>query len=121
MVGEYARDFRELRVERGHLHVTCAACPRARLRHDDLRGVARDREADADVAVHGAAGIDLVVDADDAAGRVEQGPPELPWLIGASVWIAFGIEPVRRLDVRPVALTIPAVIVRSRPNGLPMA
>ena len=27
------------------------------------------------------------VDADHLAARVESGPPELPWLIAASVWI----------------------------------
>ena len=50
------------------------------------------------------------------------GPPELPWLIGASVWIAFGIvRPLGAWMSRPVALTMPAVIVRSSPNGLPIA
>ena len=54
--------------------------------------------------------------------RSSIGPPELPWLIGASVWIAFGIvRPFGAWMSRPVALTIPAVIVRSSPNGLPIA
>ena len=71
--------------------------------------------------VHGAA-LDLRVDADDAAVRSSSGPPELPWLIGASVWIAFGmLRPLGAWMSRPVALTIPAVIVRSSPNGLPIA
>ena len=50
------------------------------------------------------------------------GPPELPGLIGASVWIAFGI--VNWLGawiVRLSALMMPAVTVLGRPNGLPMA
>ena len=50
------------------------------------------------------------------------GPPELPWLIGASVWIASGIvSPSGAWMSRPVALTIPAVIVLSSPKGLPIA
>ena len=54
--------------------------------------------------------------------RSSSGPPELPWLIGASVWIAFWIErPLGAWMSRPVALTIPAVIVRSSPKGFPIA
>jgi hypothetical protein len=50
------------------------------------------------------------------------GPPELPWLIGASVWTAsLIVPPLGDWMSRPVALTIPAVIVRSSPNGLPIA
>jgi hypothetical protein len=50
------------------------------------------------------------------------GPPELPWLIAASVWIASVIENLfGAVIVRSVALTIPAVIVSWRPNGLPIA
>src|ERR1700739_1177089 len=50
------------------------------------------------------------------------GPPELPGLIGASVWIAFGIVNwFGAWIVRPSALTIPAVTVLGRPNGLPTA
>ena len=50
------------------------------------------------------------------------GPPELPGLIGASVWIAFSIvKPFGALISRCTAETIPAVAVRSRPNGLPIA
>jgi hypothetical protein len=42
--------------------------------------------------------------------------------MGASVWIASGIvSPFGDSMLRPVALTIPAVIVRSRPKGLPIA
>ena len=50
------------------------------------------------------------------------GPPELPWLIGASVWIAPEIEKLfGAVIVRSIALTIPAVIVSVSPNGLPIA
>ncbi len=53
---------------------------------------------------------------------LSSGPPELPWLIAASVWIAFGIVlPSGAWMSRPTALTMPAVIVRSSPNGLPIA
>ena len=50
------------------------------------------------------------------------GPPELPWLIAASVWIAPSIgvlsgEVISRLS----ALTMPLVIVLARPNGAPTA
>ena len=54
--------------------------------------------------------------------RSSSGPPELPWLIGASVWMAFAIvRPFGASMSRATALTIPAVIVRSSPNGLPIA
>jgi hypothetical protein len=47
------------------------------------------------------------------------GPPELPWLMGASVWMK------RRRSLPPsprsVALTMPAVTVCPSPNGLPIA
>src|SRR6478736_292691 len=54
--------------------------------------------------------------------RSSSGPPELPWLIAASVWIAPSIgvlsgEVISRLS----ALTMPVVTVPSRPNGLPIA
>ncbi len=56
-----------------------------------------------------------------------RGPPELPGLIAASVWmkssIAYGFS-VRLMMPRlprPIALTIPAVMVNSRPKGLPSA
>ena len=46
------------------------------------------------------------------------GPPELPWLIGASIWMnEYGLSPMSRLT----AETIPAVTVPPRPNGLPTA
>jgi hypothetical protein len=50
------------------------------------------------------------------------GPPELPGLIAASVWIAPEIEkPLGAWMVRPSAETMPLVTVPSSPNGLPMA
>ncbi len=50
------------------------------------------------------------------------GPPEFPWLIAASVWIAPVIEnSLGAVIVRFVALTMPAVIVSGRLNGLPIA
>ena len=52
---------------------------------------------------------------------LSSGPPELPGLIGASVWIAPGIvQPFGALIERP-ALTIPEVTVSGRLNGLPIA
>jgi len=53
-----------------------------------------------------------------------KGPPELPGLTGASVWIAFGIENPKPTEVgsdRPTPLAMPVVIVSLRPKGLPMA
>ena len=50
------------------------------------------------------------------------GPPELPGLIGASVWMTSSIEkPLGAWIERPMPETMPSVAVRSRPNGLPMA
>ena len=54
--------------------------------------------------------------------RFIKGPPELPGLMAASVWIACGIEKVVKAGiVRPKALTMPRVRVPSSPKGLPMA
>ena len=53
---------------------------------------------------------------------LSSGPPELPGLIGASVWITRSIEkPFGAWISRPVLETMPAVAVRSSPKGLPMA
>ncbi len=49
------------------------------------------------------------------------GPPLLPGLIGASVWIRLLSWPASSVIDRPRALTIPLVTVESRPNGLPTA
>ena len=62
------------------------------------------------------------VDADHLAALVTSGPPELPGLSAASVWIRFSISrTVRARSDRPSALTTPAVTVCWKPNGLPMA
>ena len=50
------------------------------------------------------------------------GPPELPGLSAASVWIRSSISrPVRARNERPSADTTPAVTVDSKPSGLPIA
>ena len=50
------------------------------------------------------------------------GPPELPGLIAASVWMTLSIvKPLGALIWRCSAETTPVVSVRSRPNGLPIA
>ena len=92
------------------------------LSDDVLDGVRGDGKADPDVAGRGVTRLDLRVDADDLATARESGPPELPWLIGASVWMTWSI--VKRFGAvmrRWRALTMPAVTVRSRPKGLPIA
>ena len=53
----------------------------------------------------------------------KSGPPELPWLIGASVWIASGTE---KVDVsesieRWIAETTPVASESAFPNGAPIA
>jgi len=54
--------------------------------------------------------------------ELTSGPPELPGLSAASVWMT---SPIRRpfwaRSERPTALTMPAVTVDSKPSGLPMA
>ena len=42
------------------------------------------------------------------------GPPELPWLIAASVWIPLGmVWPLGACRLRPVAETMPEVMEKS--------
>ena len=54
--------------------------------------------------------------------RFSSGPPELPWLIAASVWIESSIaKSFGEVICRWSALTMPLVTVSSRPNGLPIA
>ena len=49
-------------------------------------------------------------------------PPELPWLIAASVWIESSIvKPFGAVCCRCRALTMPHVTVFWSPNGLPIA
>jgi len=53
---------------------------------------------------------------------LRSGPPELPWLMAASVWIESLIVKLFGASIwRWSALTIPLVTVSSRPNGLPIA
>jgi hypothetical protein len=50
------------------------------------------------------------------------GPPELPGLSAASVWITSSISrPVRARNERPSAEITPVVTVDSKPSGLPIA
>ncbi len=51
--------------------------------------------------------------------RLNSGPPELPGLTAASVWMNWTRFSCGRS--RPFPLTIPAVMVLSNPNGLPIA
>src|SRR6478735_5432923 len=51
--------------------------------------------------------------------RSTSGPPELPWLIGASIWMKSSYGPLCRS--RPRAETMPAVTVVPMPKGLPIA
>ena len=94
------------------------------LRDDVLDGVRRDGEPDTDVAGRaGAEPVSICVLTPMTWPRaLRRGPPELPWLIGASVWITWSI--VKRFGAvmrRWSALMIPDVAVRSSPNGLPIA
>src|SRR5438876_196736 len=50
--------------------------------------------------------------------RFTSGPPELPGLIDASVWMKFSYVVIPTSD-RPVALTTPTVTVWSSPTGNP--
>jgi len=50
------------------------------------------------------------------------GPPELPGLMAASVWIRWSmITPLSACSERSSAEMMPVVSVQSRPNGLPIA
>ena len=54
--------------------------------------------------------------------RFRSGPPELPGLIAASVWMMPRISRLfSERNERFRLLMMPVVSVRSRPNGLPMA
>ena len=52
---------------------------------------------------------------------LSSGPPELPGLIAASVWIIGCSRPGIGKNGRPIALTTPTVTVWPRLKGLPMA
>ena len=51
--------------------------------------------------------------------RSSSGPPELPKLIAASVWMKFSNEASLIPSERPLALITPVVTVLSRFRGLP--
>ena len=54
--------------------------------------------------------------------RLRSAPPELPWLIEASVWMRFRtVKPEEMLAVRLSADTMPTVTLSPRPYGLPIA
>src|SRR3972149_5286092 len=54
--------------------------------------------------------------------ELSSGPPELPGLMAASVWITLRmLRPVSEGRTRPSALTTPVVRGRLKPYGLPMA
>ena len=52
--------------------------------------------------------------------RFTSGPPELPGLMEASVWMKFSYVAMPTSE-RPVALMTPTVTVWSSPKGFPMA
>ena len=90
--------------------------------------VDRDREAEADRAVAAASSAVRIEELMPTTlpARSTSGPPLLPGLIAASVWIAGYVvalpcpsEPT--LTGRLSALTMPLVTVDSRPNGEPIA
>ena len=86
-------------------------------RRDETSGVAGDGEAAALRRQD-----DRGVDADHLAARVTSGPPELPGLSAASVWMMSSISrPERARSERPSALTTPAVTVAGSRSGLPIA
>ena len=113
-VGDLRRHLLDLHAE------PAAARPcrrRAAARRRRLGDVGRNGEADADAA---AVGEKIAVLMPITwPSRLKVGPPELPRLIGASIWMksSYGPEPMSR----PRAETMPAVTVPPRPNGLPTA
>ena len=88
-----------------------------------LDGGDRDREADADAAAEAAPPV-AICELTPITWPVasSSGPPELPGLIAASVWMTSSIaKPLGAVMRRCSADTTPVVSVRSRPNGLPIA
>ena len=53
--------------------------------------------------------------------KFSSGPPELPGLMAASVWMASSMSMPSGSCTGRIELTMPRVIVPARPNGLPMA
>ena len=85
-------------------------------------GVGRHREADADVAAARRPSRSASSRRSRAPASSSSGPPELPGLIGASVWMTSSIEkPFGAWISRPMPETMPSVAVRSSPKGLPIA
>ena len=120
-------DLRELGAGRGDesCDLDAEVGVRDGLAGDDLvdhraDGVRRDREPDASLPPDWLWIWALTPITWPAASS--SGPPELPWLIGASVWIESLIEKLfGESIVRWSALTMPLVTVWASPNGLPIA
>ena len=91
-VGLQAEPIGELRIERLGCDADVGVLDRAV--GTELVDGARDegdRDGEPDSLVAARGRVDLLVDPDHAALGVEQGPPELPGLMEASVWIAPSI------------------------------
>ena len=88
---------------RAHPEMRAATLPFAMSWAGDVaHRVDRDREADADVALMPSLPVWICeVTPITRPSASISGPPELPWLIAASVWIALSIgSAVRREDLR---------------------
>ena len=56
-----------------------------------------------------------------SAREFSKGPPELPGLMAASVWMASSISEPCGVRMGRIELMMPRVMVPLSPNGLPMA
>ena len=93
--------------------------PADELRDDPFGGIDRHGKSDTDAAA--TRGEMAVLTPMTSALEFSTGPPELPGLIAASVWMMPRIKrPLSARIDRPRELTMPTVRVRSNPNGLPM-
>ena len=87
-----------------------------------VSAVDRDREADADAAEPPPPVAIWELTPITRPAASSSGPPELPGLSAASVWITSSIaNPLGAVIRRCSAETTPVVSVRSSPNGLPIA
>ena len=80
-------------------------------------------EADSDVALAPVSPVEIAeLTPTTWPCAFSSGPPELPWLSAASVWMtrSMGV-PSGEVSERWSALTIPSVMLRSRPSGFPIA